>query len=126
MGANFRLRGELWAAGNALRYGLTASDGTAYWTVAVQPEKVNKAVVDAARKKAGEAGFSAEWERPANGPSILIVRTRTTALGSHEAAVDCLNNHLRELAESRVLEELLGFGQHQTRIAQQFEVSVLA
>ena len=108
VGSIFRSTGELWGIGNALRYGLTAIEGTAYWTVAVQPD--NKFKREAARRRAGEAGFGIEWERPATGPSILIARTRATALGSHEAAVEWFKNRMRELAESRVLEELLGLG----------------
>ncbi|HET9362011.1 MAG TPA: hypothetical protein VFO58_19800 [Vicinamibacterales bacterium] len=111
VGANFRTAGELWGQGNALRYGLTAHDGRAYWTVAVQPGRSHRKTEDRARKLAAEAHFSVEWERPASGPSILVARTRATAIDSHEAAVDWFRSRLRELAESRVLDVLvLGHG----------------
>lgn len=106
VGANFRSNGELWGTGNALRYGLTAQDGTAYWTVAVQPDSRHKKAVDKARKMAEEGRFGVEWERPPNGP-ILVARTRAAAIDSHEAAVAWLKSRLIELAESRVLEPLV-------------------
>lgn len=111
LGANFRQAGELWGAGKALRYGLTAHEGTAYWTVAVMSEGIGRATVDVARKKADEARFGGEWERPASGSSILVARTRATALDSHEAAVKWFEKRLRELADSRVLDLIVGFGQ---------------
>ena len=67
----------------------------------------HKEAVDAARKKAGEAHFGIEWERPASGRFILISRTRATALESHESAVDWFMKRLHELADSRVLELLV-------------------
>lgn len=108
VGANFRSTGELWGWGKALRYGLTAHDGRAYWTIAVQPDRRLKRSEDRARKMAAEAQFGVEWERPASGPSILVARTRATAIDSHEAAVAWFRSRLRELADSRVLEVLVG------------------
>jgi hypothetical protein len=107
IGATFRGKGDLWGAGNALRYGLTAQEGRAYWTIAVQPERRHKKSEGKARKMAAEAHFSVEWERPASGLSILVARTRATAIDSHEAAVDWFRSRLRELAESRVLDVLV-------------------
>jgi hypothetical protein len=107
VGANFRSTGELWGAGNALRYGLTAQDGTAYWTIAVQTDARHRKTVEGAREKAAEARFGVEWERPASGPSVVVARTRATALVSHEAAVAWFRSRLHELADSGVLAPLV-------------------
>jgi hypothetical protein len=119
VGAGFRQTGELFGIGNALRYGLTARDGTAYWTVTVQPVGISKVFVDVARNRAEEADFDKkEWERPASGGPILIARTRATAIDSHEAAANWFKKRLTELAGSHVMDALLGFSadmaSHQT------------
>jgi hypothetical protein len=112
VGANFRSTGEMVGTGGPLRYGLMAQGGTAYWEVAVDGRYSAKDTIEPARTKADtvQPPFGVDWERPPSGPSILVARTRATALQTHEAARAWFEARLREVAVSGVVETLLRGG----------------
>jgi hypothetical protein len=107
--ANFRSTGEMVGTGGPLRYGLMATGGTVYWQVTVDGRHSAKGTIEPARAKAdaSQPPFGVDWERPPSGSSILVARTRATALQTHEAALAWFELRLQEVAASGVVETLL-------------------
>ncbi len=100
----FRQTGEFVASGGPVRYGLTTVDGTAYWIVAVRPNRQSAEVERAVRAAAEAANLSPDlWERPGVPPYVIVARARATGFATHDQTVTWMLARLRDLDTSGVL-----------------------